>query len=342
VIVGLGGGIGAARLWRALVRQVEDLTIVANTGDDSWMYGLRVCPDLDTVSYALTDRQDVERGWGLKGESWRCMDALRSLGADPWFGLGDTDLATHLYRTGALRAGAALSEVTADLSAATGLPARLLPMTDDEVETHVRLACGTVHYQDFYVRRAAADAVLGVEYRGAETAHPAPGVLEAIAEAELIVLGPSNPVASLGAILSVPGIRDALRAASAPVVAVSPIVNAVAIVDPGEARRAASRAALLASLGLAHTPAAAAGLLADVVDVFVLDHNDDYLEDAFPPKTEVVRAPTLVDRDGRFPADPVQGRNLVDLVLGLRTDRARTDHAQADRTRTDHARTEPR
>lgn len=321
MIVGLGGGIGAARLWRALLARVDgsELTIVVNNGDDTWMHGLRICPDLDTVLYALTDRQDTERGWGLRGESWRCMDALRMLGAEPWFNLGDTDLATHLYRTGALRSGRPLSAVTAELAAAHGLGARLLPTTDDEVETWVRLADGTVHYQEFYIKRAAAEVVLDVEYRGVESARPAPGVLEAIAGARLIVLGPSNPVASLGTILAVPGIREALLAADAPVVAVTPIVNGVEITDPGEARRALSRAALLRAHGLEHTATSAASLLADVADVFVLDHNDEDRDGDFPPKTEVVRAPTLVDEHGQFPPAPVSGVNLVDLVLSYCT-----------------------
>jgi LPPG:FO 2-phospho-L-lactate transferase len=321
MIVGLGGGIGAARLWRALLGRVDgsELTIVVNNGDDTWMHGLRICPDLDTVLYALTDRQDTERGWGLRGETWRCMEALRSLGADPWFNLGDTDLATHLYRTGGLRAGRTLSQVTAELAAATGLRARLLPMTDDEVETWVRVAEGTVHYQEFYVRGRAEEVVLDVEYRGIGRARPAPGVLEVIAAADRIILGPSNPVASLGTILAVPGIRDAIKASSAPVIAVTPIVNAVELTDPGEARRAASRAALLAARGLPHTPVAAAELVADIADAFVLDHNDGYPDSDFPPKTEVLRAPTLVDEDGQFESDPVLGVNLVDLVLSYRT-----------------------
>ncbi|MGQ0466247.1 MAG: 2-phospho-L-lactate transferase [Sporichthyaceae bacterium] len=272
MIVGLGGGIGAARLWRALLERVgpSGLTVVGNTGDDLWIHGLRVCPDLDTVTYALTDRQDVERGWGLRGETWRAMDALRELGQEVWFNLGDTDLATHLYRTGALRAGRPLSAITADL--APGL--KLLPMTDGEAETHVHLDAGVVHYQEFYIRRAAADAVRQVEYRGIADCVPAPGVLDAVAAADTIVLGPSNPLASIGPILAVPGISDAIAESGARVVAVTPIVSGVPIVDPGEARRAASRAALLASLGLPHTATSAAALLADLIDVFVLDHAD--------------------------------------------------------------------
>lgn len=324
MIVGLGGGIGAARLWRALLARIEpeQLTIVANTGDDSWMHGLRICPDLDTVLYALTDRQDTERGWGLRGETWRCMDTLRTLGADPWFNLGDTDLATHLYRTGALRAGRSLSQVTAELAAAAGLRARLLPMSDDEVETWVRTDAGTVHYQEFYVRGRAEAAVRDVEYRGIETARPATGVLEAIASAERIILGPSNPVASLGTILGVPGIREAIKASSAPVIAVTPIVNGVALCDPGESRRAASRAALLAARGLPHTALAAAQLLDGLIDAFVVDHADAGAVDPQALGADQLHAHTLVDGAGRFPPDPAWDGDLVDLLLKYQSEPA--------------------
>ncbi|MGH8931015.1 MAG: 2-phospho-L-lactate transferase CofD family protein, partial [Egibacteraceae bacterium] len=245
-IVGLGGGIGASRLWRALAGAVplESLTLVVNTGDDLWYYGLRVYPDLDTTVYALAGRQDTERGWGVRGESWRCMAALRSLGQalghEVWFNLGDTDLATHLLRTGLLREGTGLAEVTARLAAAMGVRARVLPMTEDEVTTRVEVAGGrTLHYEEFLVRHSAAPAVQRVIYEGAGRATPAPGVLDALAEADLVVLGPSNPLASIAPILAVPALRPALRARRAEIVAVSPIVAGTPITDPGEQRRAA-------------------------------------------------------------------------------------------------------
>jgi LPPG:FO 2-phospho-L-lactate transferase len=318
VIVGLGGGIGAARLWRALLGRVDpgELTLITNNGDDLWWYGLRVCPDLDTVLYTLTGRQDPDRGWGLRGETWHTRDALRALGEDPWFNVGDLDLATHLYRTGALRDGRRLSEITAELAAAAGLGARLLPMTDDEVETHVRLACGnTVHYQEFYVRRRAEDRVLDVEYRGAADAKPAPGVLDALAGADRIILGPSNPLASIGPILAVPGIRDAIAAAAAPVIAVTPIVTGVQITDPGEQRRADSRATLLAAVGLQNNARAAAELLRGLLNCFVFDRADGNDFDGNGLGSDVMAAPTLVDEHGQFPHDPRFGGDLVDLLL---------------------------
>jgi LPPG:FO 2-phospho-L-lactate transferase len=322
-IVGLGGGIGAARLWRALLDRVDpaEVTIIGNTGDDLWIHGLRVCPDLDTVLYALTGRQDPERGWGLRDETWRCMAALGELGGTAWFNLGDTDLATHLYRTGALRAGRRLSEVTADLAARLGLRARLLPMTDDEVETHVRTDTGTFHYQEFYIARGATDPVRAVEFRGAEHATPAPGVLEAIAAADRIIIGPSNPVASIGPILAVPGIRDAIKAAAAPVIGVTPIVNGVAISCAGEQRRADSRTALLAALGRPGTAAAAAELLAGLLDAFVVDLADRDEVSGYAPGPDLLLAHTLADENGQFRR--FREVDLVDLLLSYRPDQCR-------------------
>lgn len=326
-IVGLGGGVGASRFWRALLERVDpgDLTIVVNTGDDLWIHGLRVCPDLDTTVYALSGRQDTERGWGLRGETFRTMEALRDLEADvqgqnPWFSLGDTDLATHLFRTGRLRDGRPLSRVTAELARAMGVGPRLLPMTDDEVETHVLTVGGSlVHYQEFFVKRAAGEELRQVLYRGAETSRPAPGVLSAIAAADLVVLAPSNPLASIGPILAVPGVRDALAATPAPVVAVTPVVSGVEITEPGEARRAASRATLLRSAGLSHTASAAASLLRGVADAFVLDRTDAVEQDDIAAMgMTVALADTLVGGAGHA-RGPDGVAELVDTVLGLRT-----------------------
>jgi LPPG:FO 2-phospho-L-lactate transferase len=290
VIACLGGGIGAARLWKALAR-VDELAIVVNTADDLWRYGLRVCPDLDTVQYWLSDRADTARGWGLKGETFRAMETLRSLGEDPWFGLGDTDLATHLLRTSWLRAGVGLAEVTARLGAAMGVPARVLPMCEQEVATQVLVGDAWLGYQEFIVRRQASVPVDDVRWVGVEAATPAPGVLEAIEAVEVVVLGPSNPFASVLPILEVAGIRDAL--AGRRVVAVTPVVNGIAITDPGEANRARSRAALLGARGLPHRAAAVASLYRGVADVFVLD-SADAAEREEIEGMEVVVAPTLV------------------------------------------------
>lgn len=272
----IGGGIGAARLWRGIAAITDEpVTVVVNTADDIWMHGLRVCPDIDTVLYALSGRQDTERGWGVADESFRCMAELGGLGEQVWFHLGDRDLATHLLRTGMLREGHTLSEVTRRLAEGMGVPHRVLPMTDAEVATEVRLSTGeTLHYQEFLVRRGARDQVAAARYRGMEHAAPADGVLASIQRSRLVVLGPSNPVASLGPVLALPGVKEALCRTRARVVGVTPVVSRVPITDAGEAARARSRAALLHHRGTPHTAAGIAALYRDFCDVFVLDDAD--------------------------------------------------------------------
>ncbi len=278
MIVGLGGGVGASRLWRALLADVPpaDLTVVVNTADDLWVHGLRVCPDLDTTLYALSGRQDLERGWGVRGETWRAMDAVRDLGGDPWFNLGDLDLGTHLFRTGLLRDGVGLAEVTRRLATGLGVRTIVLPMTEGEVTSYVLTGSGDLlHFQEFHVAHGSRDEVRAISYRGIDSAQPAPGVLEAILTADLVVIAPSNPLASIAPILALSGVREALRASAAPVVAVSPIVSGVPITDPAEQHRADTRAGLLRSIGLSHAASSAASLLRDVADAFVLDRTDE-------------------------------------------------------------------
>lgn len=229
----LSGGVGGARFLTGL-RDVVDpgvdtTTVISNTADDIWLFGLRVCPDLDTVMYTLGDGIDLERGWGRREETWLAKEELAAYGVEPtWFGLGDRDLATHLVRTQMLNAGFGLSEVTRALCARWQPGVELLPMTDDRVETHVVVDDGAggrkaVHFQEYWVR-LHAPAAYGVTPVGADDAAPGPGVLEAIAEADVVILPPSNPVVSVGTILAVPGIAEALRATPAPVVGVSPII----------------------------------------------------------------------------------------------------------------------
>jgi LPPG:FO 2-phospho-L-lactate transferase len=276
-IVGLGGGIGASRLWRVLAGAVDPshLTVVVNTGDDLWMHGLRICPDLDTTLYALSGRQDPTRGWGLSDESFRCMEALRGLGQRVWFNLGDLDLATHLLRTGLLHEGWRLAEITGRLAAAMGVRARVLPMTEQEVTTRVETADGRLlHYEEYLVLHRASPPVRRVLYDGVERAKPAPGVLEAVAAADIVVLAPSNPIASVAPILAVPGLRNALEGTAAAVVAVSPIVSGVPITEPGERTRARSRAALLASVGVPATASGVARLYRRLCQRYVLDTAD--------------------------------------------------------------------
>jgi LPPG:FO 2-phospho-L-lactate transferase len=330
-VVGLGGGIGASRLWRALAAVVDpgDLTLVVNTGDDSWMHGLRVCPDLDTTLYALSDRQDRERGWGLRGESFRCMEDLAQLGEPVWFNLGDLDLATHLYRTGRLRAGVGLAQVTADLARAMGVRVRVLPLTEHEVSTRVVSADGQdLHYEEFLVREQARPRVCQAYYDGADTALPTSGVVATIERADLVVLAPSNPLASIGPILAVPGVRDALRAVRERVVAVTPIVNGVAIADAGERRRALSRARLLDSIGLPATATAVAGLYRDLCREFVLDRADaDETEAVRALGAEPVLCSTLFTGQGA-------GHELVELLLTRARSRRACEAAEARPRRT--------
>ncbi len=276
-IVGLGGGIGASRLWRLLASAVgpENLTLVVNTADDLWQFGLKICPDIDTTLYALSGRQDARRGWGVDGDSFRCMTALRDYSRDAWFNLGDLDLATHLYRTGLMRDGAGLAAVTARLASALGVAARILPMSEDEVTTVVETMDGRLlHYEEYFIREQCDPQLRRVHFKGLDRAAAAPGVLAAIESADLIVLAPSNPIASVLPILGLPGVRTALSGRRERVTAISPIISSVPIADPGEHRRAASRAALLAAARVPATPGGVAHLYRDICSRFIYDVSD--------------------------------------------------------------------
>lgn len=272
----LAGGVGAARFLDGLARVVDPrrLIVIGNTGDDAVFHGLHVSPDLDTVTYTLAGLADPARGWGLRGDGARCLQALGRLGAETWFRLGDQDLATHLYRTRRLREGATLSRVTREISAALGVAARILPMSDDPVRTRVRTAGGELDFQTWFVRRRTRDRVLGVRYAGARRARPAPGVLQAIGRAAAVILCPSNPIISIGPILAVPGIRSALRQTAAPVAAISPIVGGRALKGPA--------ARMMKSMGLGASAAAVAEMYRDFLDVFVLDRVDERLTPGIP------------------------------------------------------------
>lgn len=232
-VTALAGGVGAGKVLRGVVRVIppEDLTVVVNTGDDIRIHGLHVSPDIDSVTYWLAGIMDRERGWGRAGETFRATEELRRFGAeDAWFGLGDLDMATHLLRTSRLVAGRSLTEVTAELARRFGVAARILPMSDDPVTTRVVVAgpdgeALDLHFQEYWVERGAQDQVKSIRYDGVERARPAPGVLDAIAAADVLMVCPSNPVASIDPILSVPGIGEAVASRRDRVVAVSPIVR---------------------------------------------------------------------------------------------------------------------
>ena len=231
MVVLLAGGTGGAKLARGLLDEADDLVVIANTADDVEIYGAHVSPDPDLVTFWLADRID-ERGWGLARDTFHVMDGLRELGDDVWFNLGDRDLALCVRRARRLAEGARLTEAIDEARRALGVRARVLPMSDEPVRTHVK-ARGDWHpFQEFMIRERGAGPVEGVELRGIDAARPTPEALDAIARADAIVIGPSNPVISIGPILAVPGLRDAIAAAPAPVVAVSPLVRGAVLKGP--------------------------------------------------------------------------------------------------------------
>ncbi|HEV7861294.1 MAG TPA: 2-phospho-L-lactate transferase [Acidimicrobiia bacterium] len=304
----LCGGFGAARFLDGL-RRVPGLvlTCIANTADDLDYAGVHVSPDVDTVAYALAGLFDEERGFGVVGDTFRNAEALRRYGSG-WFSVGDVDLATSLRRTDLLLAGASLSEATADLARGLGLDAAVVPMSDDPVRTVVVTDEGRLPFQEYLVARRARPAVVAVEYDGLAEAQPAPGVLPALARADLVILAPSSPVASLGPILALPGVRAAL--AETPTVAISPVVSGQAPVTPPEQSRARVRAAFMAAAGLEHTATAVAALYADVTDGFVLDQRDALEAPAITSLgPEVVIADTLARGPARV--------TLAETVLAL-------------------------
>ncbi len=270
VIVVLAGGVGAARFLRGVVKVVPpgDVTVIGNTGDDIEIYGVHVSPDLDIVIYTLGGAIDEERGWGLAGDTHQMLEELRALGVDTWFTLGDRDYAICQARSLALRDGERLSSFTARLAGRFGVEVRLLPMTDDPVATRVLVADEEgheldLHFQEYWVGRRARDEVLAVRLDGADRSRPGPGVLDAIASAEAILLAPSNPVVSIGTILSVPGILEALRGAAGPVVGVSPIVGGAPV------RGMADK--LMPVAGVEVSALGAARLYRDFLDGWVID-----------------------------------------------------------------------
>lgn len=267
-IVALAGGVGAARFLRGLVRAVEpsSITAIVNTADDVERHGLWISPDIDSVIYTLAGLHDEERGWGLRDETWTTLAALGVLGEHTWFQLGDRDLATHIWRTARRRSGESLSSITAAQCALLRVPVRVLPMSDDVVTT--RITCsglGELHFQEYFVRERCRPAIESVRFAGVSRARPAPGVLDALAAADAVIVCPSNPVVSIGPVLAVPGVRDAVRAASR-CVAVTPIVAGEALKGPA--------AAMLRQQGVAVSAAGVAGLYADFCDTMVVDRRD--------------------------------------------------------------------
>ena len=267
-VTALAGGVGGAKLLVGLAAILDegDLTAVVNTGDDAVIYGVHISPDLDIVTYWLGGVADTRRGWGIRDDTFKVVDALESLGAPAWFRLGDRDLATCLYRTERLRDGAPLSAVTDEIRCALGVTTRVLPATDDRLRTRILTSDGrTLEFQEYFVRERQEPEVGGVVFSGAEDAKPAPGVLEAIAGADCVVVCPSNPILSIGPILEVSEIREALQR-HPHVVAVTPIVRGEAIKGPA--------ARILDSMRIGSSATAVARLYADFADMFVIDAGD--------------------------------------------------------------------
>jgi LPPG:FO 2-phospho-L-lactate transferase len=264
----LAGGVGAARFLQGLVQVMppSDITVISNTGDDEEFFGLHVSPDIDTVIYTLAGAIDEAQGWGLAGETYRTLGALRRFGYETWFSLGDADIATHLYRTQLLRSGVTLSDATGRIAQAFALEFRLLPMSDDRVRTLVETDAGTLAFQEYFVKQRTDVDVRAVRFDGADAATPAPDVLDAIASAAVVVVAPSNPVVSIGPILAVPGVRDALVRTDARIAAVSPIIGGKTIKGPADR--------MMASLGMTATAAGVAQAYADFLDVLVIDEED--------------------------------------------------------------------
>jgi len=313
-VTALAGGIGGARFLMGLRSLGHEVTVIGNTGDDITLLGLRVCPDLDTVMYTLGGGISADRGWGREDETFRVRDELAAYGAGlPWFGLGDLDLATHLVRTEWLRDGVPLSEVTRRLCERWQPGVRLLPATDDMVETHVSLADGsTVHFQEWWVRMHAATPATRIELTGAAGAHPAPGVLDAIHTADVVVLPPSNPVVSIGAILAVPGIADAVRTTSAPVVGLSPIVGGAPVRGMADACLSAIGVATAADAVARHYGRRPDGLL----DAWLVDETDKAGADELAEEGWPVRAVPLLMTD--VAATAAMAQHALDLAETVR------------------------
>jgi len=268
-VVALAGGVGGAKLAAGLqdVLPAGDLTVVVNTADDFDLWGLHICPDLDTVMYTLAGIANPETGWGIVDESFETLNMLGRYGEDTWFKLGDRDLATHMLRTDRLRSGETLTDITDRLSGALDLASAVLPMTDDPVSTVLDTPEGRLEFQEYFVRRGQKDEVLGVELRGIEDAGPTEAVLAAISGADAIIFCPSNPVVSIGPILALPGMRKALALSRAPKVAVSPIVGGRALKGPADK--------MLLSLGHEVSSAGVAAIYAGLVDGMVVDTVDE-------------------------------------------------------------------
>ena len=298
--------MGAAKFIRGLVRCIDParLTVVVNTGDDETFYGLHVSPDIDTVTYTLAGAVNRAQGWGLEGETFNVLPALERFYGKPWFGLGDRDLATHLYRTERMHQGVSLSRITAEIADAFAVKSRILPMSDDRVRTFVKLrGRSAIPFQEYFVRGRARGVVEKIELRGIANARPTPAVLDAISKSAAVILAPSNPFVSLGPILQLTGVRDALRKAKSRfvVAAISPIVGGKTIKGPADK--------MLRGLGMEVSPLGVARLYRDIVGLFVLDKADEsYVESIERLGMRAIATDTIM-------TTPERAATLAEVVL---------------------------
>ncbi len=267
-VAALAGGVGAAKLLSGLVAAMpqEDLTVIVNTGDDFRWHGLLVCPDIDTIVYTLAGIANPETGWGIEGDTFRCLERLKILGVDPWFRIGDKDLGTHIYRSNLLAGGLTLTDVTKNIRKQNGIGAEILPMTDSFVPTMVDTDEGTLEFQDYFVRRRCAPRVRGIRFTDIGGAIPTPGVEKALAQADAIIICPSNPFISIGPILAVPGMKKAIESSPATVAAISPVIGGKAVKGP--------TGTMLSQMGHEVSATGIARLYSDLIDLFLIDESD--------------------------------------------------------------------
>lgn len=305
MITALAGGVGGAKLAQGLARAMpaDQLRVIVNTADDFDLFGLRICPDLDTVLYTLAGLADPVNGWGIAGDTKSTLSAIGRYGRDLWFQLGDQDFATHILRNERLRQGARLTDVMRELASALGVDASLLPMTDDSVATKIATPAGQLAFQDYFVARRQQDDVLGIVFDGVDASRPTSEALAAFSSAEMIVICPSNPLVSVGPILAVPGMRAALDARSCPLIAVSPIVGGKAIKGPADK--------MLATLGHDVSALGVARIYAGLIDGLVIDAVD------LPLAVEIERLGIRVLSTGTVMGGPEDRRRLADEVLAF-------------------------
>ena len=269
MITVLAGGTGSVKLVRGLAKLIRNMAVISNVGDNIWLYGLYVCPDIDTIIYGLAGLLDERRGWGVKGDSFECREQLRNLGAPGWFSLGDRDIATHLLRTSMIRAGKSLSEITFLIKEKYSIDARIIPATDSEVTTRIMTGTGEMHLQEFWVKHKGAPKVIGVRYDGAEKAAACRAAIDAIRQSDAVIVAPANPVSSIGPIVSLADMRNELAQNRDKVMAISPLIGKKAVSGPA--------VKYMKALGLESSPVGVAHYYRDFVGTFLISENDHLL-----------------------------------------------------------------